>query len=303
MHYRADLETSPELDAITAQVVQQVRAFQQAVAHEPAGHTDPQLIAQQHTETLTRLLHDLFIKDDHYWDKILPPIGKRLAKRFFERELESEDQNRNGKVILHAEQALYYVLRRHHRRLRADLEAFGYIDAEVQEMTLDRLTKLERELQVGFLSRRSPELSRVMSVFTDVLKEFVRGHLRVRLPQMAKVTIARAGTATQPNSVPYKIRPDRFTAFRTEWERVLMTQMIHYCGDELIAQLNERVEAVHEQTLAFFNDPHVYSETCAVICSELYDRLCMEGFLDLPMNWRSAFAAPANSLPPGFAPD
>lgn len=298
VHYRADLETSPELDAITAQVVQQVRAFQQAVAHEKPGGGDPKLIAEAHTGTLSRLLHDVFIRDDHYWGKVMPPISKRLAKRFFECELHVRDRTQKEKVIIHAEQALYYVLRRHQQQLRADLEAFEYADAEVREMALDRLAKLERDLQVGFLSRRAPELSRVMDVFTDVLGEFFRGHLRARLPQMAKITVARAATATQPNSVPYKIRTDRFTAFRTEWERVLMTQMIHYCGDELIAQLDSSGGAVREETLAFFTDPHVYSETCEVICSELYDRLCMEGFLDLPMNWRSAFATPVSSSPP-----
>jgi hypothetical protein len=36
----------------------------------------------------------------------------------------------------------------------------------------------------------------------------------------------------------------------------------------------------------FFTDPHVFSETCAVVCEQLYDFLCLEGFLDLPVDWR-----------------
>ena len=34
VHYKADLETSPELDAITAQVVAQLKAMQQSVTKE-----------------------------------------------------------------------------------------------------------------------------------------------------------------------------------------------------------------------------------------------------------------------------
>jgi hypothetical protein len=30
----------------------------------------------------------------------------------------------------------------------------------------------------------------------------------------------------------------------------------------------------------------VYSETCEVVCDALYDFLCLEGFLDLPVDWR-----------------
>src|SRR6185295_10412831 len=116
--------------------------------------------------------------------------------------------------------------------------------------------------------------------------EFFQKHLPTRLEQMSKIAIKNAHTATQPNSVSYKILPDRFQAFREEWERLLMQQMVNYCGDELVDKLGTGSEDVREETVKFFTDPHVYSETCEVVCDALYDFLCLEGFLDLPVDWR-----------------
>jgi hypothetical protein len=65
-----------------------------------------------------------------------------------------------------------------------------------------------------------------------------------------------------------------------------MGQMVNYCGDELVDKLGQSNEEVREETIKFFTDPHVYSETCEVICHALYDFLCLEGFLDLPVDWR-----------------
>jgi hypothetical protein len=63
-------------------------------------------------------------------------------------------------------------------------------------------------------------------------------------------------------------------------------QMVNFCGDELMSKLSQSNEEVREETLKFFSDPHVYSQTCEVICDALYDFLCLEGYLDLPVDWR-----------------
>ncbi len=84
--------------------------------------------------------------------------------------------------------------------------------------------------------------------------------------------------------MPYKILVDSFSDFRAEWERVFMQQMVNYRGDELLARLTEA--EFHDETVKFFSDPHVFSQSAQVICEELYDFLCLEGFLDLPVNWR-----------------
>ena len=125
-----------------------------------------------------------------------------------------------------------------------------------------------------------------MQVYTSVLKDFLQDHLPPRLEQLAKVTIRNAKTAHVPGAVSYKIPPECFPAFRVEWERVLMQQMVHYCGDELLARLTSADEEFRDETIKFFTDPHVFSETGEVLCDVLYDHLCLEGFLDLPMDWR-----------------
>jgi hypothetical protein len=286
IHYKAELETSAELDAVTAQVVKQIRDLQIAASREQQTPKDPALLENAHVGMLSKLLSEMFAADPNYVTRFIQPIGRRLAKLFFENELNVKAADERDKVIHHVEQGVFYVLKRYHNRLNAELEGFEYASDEVKRATIELLGKMQRDLQVGFLSRRSPELNRVMSTFTEVLVDFFKTHLPPRLEQMARVTIRNAKTALQPDSVPYKIRPERFQAFRTEWERVLMTQMIHYCGDELIARLQMRADAVREETIDFFTDPHIYSETCGVVCDGLYDRLCMEGFLDLPMDWR-----------------
>jgi len=291
VHYKAELETSPELDAVTAQVVNQIRQLQQVAAKEHKVEKDPELIANAHVGMLHRLLHEILIADINYTTRAIQPIGKRLAKLFFESELHAKTRGQRDKVIHLAEQGVYYVLQRYRHRMRTELAGFEYSTPELQSATEDLLAKIERDLQVAFLSRRSPELNRVMRVFSGVLVDFFQKHLPPRLEQMARITVSNARTGYQSNSVPYKIHADRFNDFRAAWERVLMTQMIHFCTDEFMARLDQGDDGVREETIAFFTDPHVFSETCQVVCEGLYDRLCVEGFLDLPVDWRVSMSA------------
>jgi hypothetical protein len=66
--------------------------------------------------------------------------------------------------------------------------------------------------------------------------------------------------------------------------------MVNFCEDELMARLTDGNEEVREETIKFFTDPHIFAETCQVLCECLYDFLCLEGFLDLPIQWRASFA-------------
>jgi hypothetical protein len=288
VHYKGDMETSPELDAITAQVVQQLRDMQAALGGGEIAQEQPNDMEAKQIATLTKLLKRVCAEGDNgnLITQNLKPIGRRVAKLFFESELHEKTKGDKDKMIFHAEQGVYYVLQRYKNRIRTELEGFEYVDDNMKEMTLDLLTKMERELQVAFLSRRSPELNKVLTIFTTVLVDFFQKFLPSRLEQMAKVTIRSARTAHQPNSVSYKILPDCFLAFREEWERLLIQQMVNFCGDELMDKLGESNEEVREETIKFFTDPHVYSETCGVTCDALYDFLCLEGFLDLPVDWR-----------------
>ncbi len=288
VHYKGELETSPELDAITAQVVAQLKAMQAAASQELAQQQSPEQREEQQLKAFNALLARVFSAQSQYSTRILKPIGRRIAKLFFESELHEKTKADKEKVIHHAEQGVYYVLSRYKNRLRAELEGFEYVSPEIRALTLASLGKIERDLQVGFLSRRSPELNRVMTIYTAVIADFVNKHLPPRLEQMAKLTLKVAKTATQANSVSYKVLADRFPAFRAQWEQLFMQQMVYFCGDELLERLTQGDETVREETIKFFTDPHIFSETCAVMCQELYDFLCLEGFLDLPVDWRAS---------------
>ena len=268
VHYKGELETSPELDAVTAQVVAQLKQMQAAVTPTEHESVPKEQIEAKHIQTLTKLLGHIFTKQGHsnFVAQHLKPIGKRIAKLFFESELHEKTKGDKEKVIYHPEQGVYYVLQRYTNRIRGELEGFEYVSAEVRSLTLDTLAKIERDLQVAFLSRRSPELNRVMHIYTTVLASFLQEHLPPRLEQMARVTIRNAGTAEHPAAGAYKVPPECFAAFRGEWERVLMQQMVHYGGDELLSRLTQGNEEFREETVKFFTDPHVFSETGEVLC-------------------------------------
>jgi hypothetical protein len=288
VHYKSELETNAELDAITAQVVAQLKAMQSAAAAATGSRQSADEMEAQHVRTMSLLLGKVFSSDSQFTTSILKPLGRRVAKLFFESELHEKSKGDKDKTIHHAEQGVYYVLSRYQRRLRAELEGFEYESAEVRQASVELLDKLERDLRVAFLSRRSPELNQVMTVYAAVVSDFLRDYLPPRLEAMAKNTVRAAQTARRANSVGYKVLADAFPAFREQWERVFMEQMVNCCGDELKLRLTESGSAFKDETLRFFSDPHVYSESAEVVCHELYDFLCLEGFLDLPVNYRVA---------------
>jgi hypothetical protein len=291
VHYKGELETNAELDAITAQVVAQLRAMQAAAAKVPGAQPSAEDTEAAQVRSLAALLHKVFSSESQFTTRILKPLGRRVAKLFFESELHEKTKGDKDKTIFHAEQGVYYVLSRYKHRLRAELEGFTYASAESKQASLELLAKLERDLQVAFLSRRSPELNRVMTVYAAVVSEFLRDYLPPRLEAMAKNTLRAAGTARHEASVGYHVRAEEFSAFREQWERVFMEQMVNFCSDELVTRLAREGSDYRDETIRFFSDPHVYSDSAAVVCHELYDFLYLEGFFDLPGNWRMLSAA------------
>lgn len=292
VHYKAEMETSPELDAITAQVVAQLKQLQAAAAAAVVDEVrkSPEELESEQVQALTSRLSRIFNKNSNFATQVIKPVGRRVAKLFFESELHQKTKGDKQKVIHDAEQGVYYVLQRYSHRLRAELEGFEYASQETRDLTFQALAKIERDLQIAFLSRRSPELNRVMTIFTGVLSQFVQEHLPPRLEQLAKLTIRAARTASRPNSVGYKVLDDAFPDFRNEWERLLMSQLVNFCGDELLAQLKTGDHRLRDETIKFFTDPHVFSETGQVLCDHVYDFLCQEGFLELPLDWRVQLA-------------
>jgi len=289
VHYRADLETNAELDAITAQVVAQVRAMQRA-AHSvaPGERSDRDQIEHDQVRGLTHLLERLLVgeRSSDFVTHQIKPIGRKIARLFFESELHERTKGNKERVIRHSEQGVYYLLHRYQNRMQAELEGFEYSEPEIRQATFDLLSKMERDLQMAFLSRRSPELNRVMTVYTAVVTEFLEQVLPEHLGSFATEVIAQSGSARLPDAVAYKVGAQGFQGFRAAWEKGFVHRLIAYCGEELVGRLEASDEEYLDETVRFFTDPRVFSETAEVLNDAFYDYLCQEGFLDLPLDWR-----------------
>jgi hypothetical protein len=290
VHYKAEMETSPELDAITAQVVEQLKSLQRELATQKPTENKANVEREQ-VQTLQRLLGRIFRPDavSVLVEQRLKNVAKRLTKLFFESELHERASANQAKLrtIYHAEQALFYVLQRYRNRLRAELDAFEYSDPEIKELTVDLLDKTENEFRVSFLSRRSPELKRLLAILNEVLLDFFRKGLPPELPRIAEEVIRECGSARVEAAMGYKVLHESFESFRQAFERRFLARVVGHVQHTLVKQLQQSEDAFRDETISFVQMPQVYSEICALVCDGVYDFLCNEGFLDLPIDWRS----------------
>jgi hypothetical protein len=294
VHYRADLETNPELDAITAQVVAQLRQIQAAAAAEKAGG-DREAIRAAHERTLRQLLERLFPAGALTLaaERRLKQIHRNLARLFFQSELHEKTRGQDGtvKVIQHGEQAIFYLLARYKNRLETELGGFDFASDEIRERSFDLLAKISKDMQDAFLSRRSSELKRIVGVFHAVLVDFLGRDLPPTLGALAAEVVEQS-RSYEGRAYAYKIATDAFPRLRAALERRLMVRLVSAVEDQLVARLADTAGAAREETILFITDPHVFSMMCGELCDGIYELLCNEGFLDLPPDWRMASAAP-----------
>lgn len=286
VHYKAEMETSPELDAITAQVVSELKQLQaKAAVARPAD--SEAVIERSLTNALANLLARVYRKDEPSLlvERKLKDVGRRLARLFFESQLHERIAagQPKAKVIHHAEQGVLYVMTRYDHRLRAELECFEYADPEVRARSLELFAKLTKDLRTAFLARRSPELERLMNLFQQVLLAFFQQELPLQLQELAAHAVRDAGVAKR-QTIAYKIAKEQFAAFRQAYEKDFMRRLVAYAEDALLPKLAEG--EFREETVQLFTDPRLFSDVCELLCDALYEFLYTEGFLDLPADWR-----------------
>lgn len=294
VHYKAEMETSPELDAITAQVVEQLKALQAQVAAVRAPDVRANIEDEQ-SRTLAMLLGRVFRPDapSLLVEQRLKEIAKRVTRLFFESELHeriSAGQQPKLRTIHHSEQALFYLLQRYQNRMRAELEMFEYANDEIRELTFDLLDKTTNDFRVSFLSRRSPELKRVLAILNEVLLDFFRNGLPKDLPRLSSEIIRESGSARHPNALGYKVLHESFPAFRQSLERRFLARLVSYVQLNLVRRLEQSQDSFREETIVFVQSPQLYTDCCSLVCDAVYDFLCNEGFLDLPIDWRAQMA-------------
>ncbi len=96
-------------------------------------------------------------------------------------------------MIHHGEQALFYVLTRYKNRIEAELDGFEFASEDARERSFELLAKLTKDMQDAFLSRRSSELRRIVSVVHAVLVDFFSKQLAQSLGEIS--ARGRAGRA------------------------------------------------------------------------------------------------------------
>lgn len=296
VHYKAELETNPELDAITAGIVAQLKEMQGAISQGTGGGVDRSAVRAQHVRTLRDLLSKLYRPEglSLLMQKRVKEIHRKLARQFFASELHEKTRGKDGatKVIQHGEQAIFYLLVRYEHRLKNELGGFDYASDEVKERAFDQLAKIAKDMQDAFLARRSTELKRIVSAYHSVLVDFLCKQLGAAVAELSEEVISQSGS-WEGRSYAYKITADAFPRFRGAFERRVMTRLVGFAEDQLVSRLVSTAGSVADETVRFITDPHVFSMICGEICDGTYEYLGNEGFLEVPADFRDAAQAGA----------
>jgi hypothetical protein len=293
VHYRADLATNPELDAITAQVVAGLKEMQAQATHTSAARES---VKDTQVKLLRGLLERVFRTGapSLLLERSMKEIHRKLARLFFQSELHEKTSGKDShaKVIQHGEQAVYYLLTRYKNRLETELGGFEYASDEVKERAFEVLGRFSKEMQDAFLGRRSSELKRIVKVFQGVLLEFFGSHLALQNAALAEEVITQAATF-EGRAYPYKVTAEAFPRFRAAFERRLMVRVVGFAEDYLLKHLADTAGAERDETVQFVTDPRVFSMIVGEVSGGVYEFLCNEGFLDLPVDWRAGKDAAA----------
>jgi hypothetical protein len=296
VHYRADLQTSPELDAITAGVIAELRALQGAARQSHPPETgDRTQIEIELIGSLKTMLARIFRPTSlaSVVERKLAEASKRFARIFFESELHDKLRGSTTelKTMRFGEQALYHALSKHEAQLFEQLGTYEYETPEVLAEARDRLEQMLRELRNGFLSRTTPELNALVRFLNEVLSIFFLRELPPILGELAWAVVKEARLADATTSAGYKLAASAFPRFRVAFEKHFLERLVPFVEDEMLKRVREREGRFRAETIRFVADPQIFSDVCELVCDAVYDALYSDGFLDLPTDWRARLAA------------
>jgi hypothetical protein len=296
VHYKAELETSPELDAVTAQVIAEIQTLQkQARSRPPASHPPPgQDRAQLEIELIDNLktmLGRIFRKDKLATtiERKLGETAKRFARVFFESELHEKIRGSADemKSMRFPEQALFHAFARTQDQIVGYLDAYHYGSPKVQARAKEHFYAILKELRNDFLARTTPELNVLVSYLNEVLIRFFTTELPSQLGELAWEVVKEAKLAEAKTIAGYKISATSFKRFRQAFERRFLQRLVPFVEDHMLEKVREGKQDFRQETIRFVADPLIFSEVCEVICDAVYDMLYNDGFLDLPTDWRA----------------
>jgi hypothetical protein len=292
--FNPEQQTNAELDAITDQVINDLKAIRDVrqsqrpdVAASSADYEiDLMAVLRKSLEQVLDPRRGSFLKHK------LDLLSRRFTTLFFEFALGSlaRPEELASRLVTSPEQALYTAVLRNQQRLRDDLRALRYERESHHDDALEKLSRWERDLQSAYLSQRAPELGRLLPIVIEVFTEFFHDGFRTNLGEFCwavvrESNVARAGDPLQ--GMP-RIGPRAFPRFREAFEKHFLEDLVLNVQDPLVARLTAADEQLRPETLGFIADPRVFSTACAVMCDAFYDHLHSEGLLDLPPQWRQA---------------
>ncbi len=300
IHYKAELQTNAELDAITAQVVAELRAMQgvnstkraaEILADTDEDRTEREIELIRGLKTmLARLFKDGEVSP--FLQRQLGEISKRFARYFFESELHDRlrGADTGSKTCRSKEQLLYYLFAREQIELGNKIDTFEVSKPEIKDGAREILAAYVRELQHDFLSRSTPELNRLVKILNEVLGQFFSRDLPPSLGELAWEVVKEAKLADQKLRAGYKISSELFPSFRKAFERRLLQRLVVMVEEGMLKRVRESQDPFREETLRFVADPQIFGDICGIVCNAVYDFLYLDGFLDLPEDWRATVA-------------
>lgn len=306
VHYKGELETSPELDAVTAQVIAELKMLQRAAAPKSAPvPVDRAQVEIDLIGTLKTLLGKIFAADRvaNIVQRKLGEASKRFARLFFESELHDKlrGEGQKQKTMRFGEQALYHVLSRNEERLLKELDGFDYATPEVKAAAREALQDWVKELRNEFLGRTTPELNALVRILNEVLTLFFTEELPPVVGELAWEVVKEAKLADEAMRGGYKVPAESFGRFRHAFEHRFLQRLVPFAADGMLKKVHASgdgsaaggtsqtgaIPKFRVETLRFVADPHIFSAVCELICEAMYDFLYNEGFLDLPGDWRA----------------
>ena len=300
IHYKEELETNSELDAVTAQVVAELQALQAAATSSrppsvmPPPPEDRAGLEIELIQSFKVMLGRLFRAEklSPTIERKMGEVSKRFARLFFESELHDKirGSSTEGKRMRFAEQATYLVFARNEAQLLRDLESLDYADEQVFEQARASLAEMAKELKNRFLSRTTPELNALVKLLNEVLVEFFTGELPPSMGEMAWEVVKEARLADAKVRAGYKISADAFPRFRQAFERRFLQRLVAFAEDEMLKRVREREDKFRLDTIRFVADPQIFTDVCELVCDAVYEFLYSDGFLDLPPDWRARLA-------------
>ena len=300
VHYKADLATNAELDAVTAQVIADLHSLQAEAkrggpSSRPGPNVDRSQVEIELIQSLKEMLGRVFRRGKlaTLIERKLGEVAKRFARLFFESELADKIRGTNDEVksMRFSDQALFHALNRTEAQIFAQLESFHYVDPKAKARAHELYYAMVKNLRNDFLARTTPELNVLVKYLNEVLTQFFTQELPPQLGELAWEVVKEARLAEAKTTANYKISASSFPVFRQAFERKFLQRLVPFTEDEMLKRVRNVASQFRDETLRFVADPAIFSELCDVICDAVYDMLYNDGFLDLPSDWRARLSA------------